>query len=144
TSLFPQRRCGRVNLFVGSSTARSRREQRRNDHKVVGEHRRSLPQVEALDSLGKAALHAATTSGEDGLPMKEADRTALIAGEAPIALVDAYLIDGITDEPVERGFVRIREGLIAEAGPMSAFRKAPGIERIVGLAGHALLPGLID
>ena len=54
------------------------------------------------------------------------------------------LIDGITDEPVDRGFVRVREGRIAASGPMSAYRKAGGKERVVDLAGHTLLPGLID
>jgi imidazolonepropionase-like amidohydrolase len=38
----------------------------------------------------------------------------------------------------------VREGRIAESGPMSAYRKAGGNEREVDLAGHSLLPGLID
>jgi imidazolonepropionase-like amidohydrolase len=76
--------------------------------------------------------------------MKEADRDSLIAGEVASAFVDARLIDGIADEPVERGFVKVREGRIAETGPMSAYRKAGGSERVVDLAGQTLLPGLID
>ena len=44
--------------------------------------------------------------------MKEADRNALIAGEVASTFVEARLIDGITDEPVDRGFVRLREGRI--------------------------------
>ena len=76
--------------------------------------------------------------------MKQADRDALIAGEAACAFVEARLIDGIADEPIDRGFVRLREGRIAEAGPMSAYRKGGGHERVVDLAGQTLLPGLID
>jgi imidazolonepropionase-like amidohydrolase len=80
----------------------------------------------------------------DGAAMKQADRDALIAGEVASAFVEARLIDGIGEEPVERGFVRVREGRIAEAGPMSAYRRAGGHERVVDLAGQTLLPGLID
>src|SRR5215467_1611777 len=76
--------------------------------------------------------------------MKQADRDALISGEVATAFVDARLIDGLADEPVDRGFVRVREGRIAETGPMSAFSKSGGNERIVDLAGQTLLPGLID
>jgi imidazolonepropionase-like amidohydrolase len=76
--------------------------------------------------------------------MKGADCNALIAGAAESVFVDARLIDGISDEPVERGFVRVREGRIAEVGAMSAYRTAGGNERVVDLAGHSLLPGLID
>src|SRR5215470_8520241 len=76
--------------------------------------------------------------------MKQADRDALISGEVATAFVDARLIDGIADAPVDRGFVRIREGRIAETGPMSDYRKAGGDERVVDLAGQTLLPGLID
>src|SRR5262245_13986036 len=82
--------------------------------------------------------------GRCGPVMKEADRDALIAGEVATAFVDARLIDGIADEPVDRGFVRVRGGRIAETGPMSAYRKAGGNERIVDLAGQTLIPGLID
>ena len=62
--------------------------------------------------------------------MKEADRDALVAGEAAIVFLDARLIDGIADEPLDRGFVRVREGRIVETGPMSAYRKAGGDERV--------------
>jgi imidazolonepropionase-like amidohydrolase len=75
--------------------------------------------------------------------MKDADREALIAGAA-CALVDARLIDGIADEPRERGFVRIRQGRIAQVGAMADFRGAGGEERLVELTGQTLLPGLID
>jgi imidazolonepropionase-like amidohydrolase len=76
--------------------------------------------------------------------MKQADRDALISGEVASAFVDARLIDGIADEPVDNGFVRVREGRIAETGPMSAYRKSGGNERVVDLGGQTLLPGLID
>lgn len=76
--------------------------------------------------------------------MKEADRDALVAGEAAIVFLDARLIDGIADESLDRGFVRVREGRIVEAGPMTDYRKAGGDERVVDLAGQTLLPGLID
>src|SRR5215813_15309278 len=76
--------------------------------------------------------------------MMQVDRDALSTGEVAIAFVDARLIDGLADEPVDRGFVRVREGRIAETGPMSAYRKSGGNERIVDLAGQTLLPGLID
>jgi imidazolonepropionase-like amidohydrolase len=76
--------------------------------------------------------------------MKEADRDALIAGAAESAFVDACLIDGVSDEPVNPGFVRVREGRIAASGPMSAYRTAGGNECVVDLGGHTLLPGLID
>jgi imidazolonepropionase-like amidohydrolase len=76
--------------------------------------------------------------------MKDTDREALLRGGRAFAFVDARVIDGVAEEPLERGFVRVREGRIAEAGPMSAFRKAGGDEHVVDLAGHTLLPGLID
>src|SRR5215471_7793298 len=76
--------------------------------------------------------------------MMEADRDALITGEVATAFVDARLIDGIADEPVDSGFVRVREGRIAETGPMSTYRKSGGNERVVDLGGQTLLPGLID
>jgi len=76
--------------------------------------------------------------------MREDDREALVAGEAASAFVDARLIDGITDEPVDRGYVRVRDGRISDLGPMSAYRKAGGYERVVDLAGKTLLAGLID
>ena len=60
--------------------------------------------------------------------MKEADRDALVAGETAIVFLDARLIDGIADEPHDRGFVRVREGRVAETGPMSAYRKPGGDE----------------
>ncbi len=76
--------------------------------------------------------------------MKEAEYNALIAGAAESVFVDARLIDGIADEPIERGFVRVREGRIAAFGPISAYRKAGGDELVVDLGGRTLLPGLID
>src|SRR5215475_3170321 len=76
--------------------------------------------------------------------MKQADRDALISGEFATDFVDARLIDGIADEPVDSGFVRVREGRIAETGPMSTYRKGGGNEHVVDLAGQTLLPGLID
>jgi hypothetical protein len=56
--------------------------------------------------------------------MKEADCDALIAGAPEIVFVDAALIDGISDEPLSRGFVRVRDGRMAASGPMSGYRKA--------------------
>jgi imidazolonepropionase-like amidohydrolase len=76
--------------------------------------------------------------------MREADGDALIVGPAESAFVDARLIDGISDEPVDRGFVRVRDGRIVAAGPMSVYRKAGANERVLDLAGHTLLPGLVD
>ena len=76
--------------------------------------------------------------------MKVVDRDALVAGEAVIIFLEARLIDGITDEPLDRGFVRVREGRIVETGPMSAYRKAGKDEQVVDLAGQTVLPGLID
>jgi imidazolonepropionase-like amidohydrolase len=76
--------------------------------------------------------------------MHDADRAALITGEVAIAFVDARLIDGVADEPLDRAFVRIRERRIAEVGPMSAYRQASRHERVIDLAGQTLLPGLID
>jgi imidazolonepropionase-like amidohydrolase len=76
--------------------------------------------------------------------MQDADRDALSAAGAACALVDARLIDGIADAPIDRGFVRVRGGRIAEVGPMANFRGGNGEERVVELTGHTLLPGLID
>ncbi|HZT47036.1 MAG TPA: amidohydrolase family protein, partial [Hyphomicrobiaceae bacterium] len=76
--------------------------------------------------------------------MKEAECNALIAGAAESVFVDARLIDGTADEPIERGFVRVREGRIAGVGPMSAYRKAGGDGLVIDLCGRTLLPGLID
>src|SRR6516225_9366845 len=79
-----------------------------------------------------------------GPAMKDSDREALIAGSAPCVFLDARLIDGVSDEPLERGFVRVREGRISEVGPMADFRSAGREERSVELTGQSLLPGLID
>src|SRR5262245_48165215 len=76
--------------------------------------------------------------------MKEIDGDALLSGPASCVFVDALLIDGVSDEPIPSGFVRLREGRIAEVGPMSAYRKAGGDEHVVELGGQTLLPGLID
>src|SRR5436190_238146 len=76
--------------------------------------------------------------------MKESDCDALVAGEDAIIFLDARLMDGIADEPLDSGFVRVHEGRIAETGPMSAYRKSGGDERVVDLSGQTLLPGLID
>jgi imidazolonepropionase-like amidohydrolase len=76
--------------------------------------------------------------------MKETDGDALLSGPASCVFVDALLINGISDEPIHRGFVRVREGRIAEVSPMSAYRKAGGDEHVVELGGQTLLPGLID
>jgi len=76
--------------------------------------------------------------------MKDIDVEALLSGLASCVFVDAHLIDGVLDEPIDRGFVRVRDGRIAEAGPMSVYRKAGGDEHVIGLAGQTLLPGLID
>jgi imidazolonepropionase-like amidohydrolase len=75
--------------------------------------------------------------------MKHADREALIAGE-PTTFINAQLIDGFGEEPLDRGFVRMREGRIAEVGCMAEYRRASDEERAVDLAGRTLLPGLID
>ena len=74
--------------------------------------------------------------------MNDADREALIAGGAA-TFVNARLIDGISDEPCEEGFVRVREGRISEVGPMAVYRRDGG-GHVVDLAGQTLLPGLID
>ena len=76
--------------------------------------------------------------------MKDSDLEALIAGSAPCVFLDARLIDGVSDEPLERGFVRVREGRISEVGSMADFRSAGREERTVELTGQSLLPGLID
>lgn len=75
--------------------------------------------------------------------MNQADREALIAEGAAAAFVGARLIDGIGDEPLEAGFVRVRDGRIAESGSMSQFRTDKE-ERVIDLAGQTLMPGLID
>src|SRR5262249_42351464 len=68
-------------LFGGSSPARrSLGQQRRNHHKVVREHCGSHPQFEALNPLGKTALHAAT-AGQHG-------DAALDSGAKALALLE--------------------------------------------------------
>ena len=76
--------------------------------------------------------------------MKEAERKALIAGGGGSAFLNARLIDGIGNEPLEGGFVRVRAGRITQVGPMSEYHRAPQEECAVDLGGQTLLPGLID
>ena len=44
--------------------------------------------------------------------MKDIDVEALLSGLASCVFVDAHLIDGVLDEPIDRGFVRVRDGRI--------------------------------
>lgn len=76
--------------------------------------------------------------------MNESEREALMSGPEASAFINARLIDGIADEPVEEGFVRAREGRIAEVGAMSAFHKDDSNERLIDLGGQTLMPGMID
>src|ERR1700682_6482700 len=55
------RRQSRMLVLGASSFARgSLRQQGRDPHQVVGEHRSAYEQLEALAALGETALHAAT------------------------------------------------------------------------------------
>lgn len=77
--------------------------------------------------------------------MKTEQRQALIAGAPEAALVHGRLIDGRGRDPVEDGFLRLRNGRIAEAGPMTDYGRPAGRGAVeVDLAGRAVLPGLID
>ena len=69
---------------VSSPARRSLRQQRRNDHEIVGEHCRADPQLEALASLCKAALHAATAGQHGDAPLD--------AGSKALALLKRYTL----------------------------------------------------
>ena len=79
------------------------------------------------------------------MELPDAHIAALRAGTATLAFVHARLIDGLGSQPVDDGYVVVRDGVIASLGPMAGYRRpdtAPLLE--VDTAGRTLMPGLID
>jgi len=62
---------------------------------------------------------------------------------APLALVNATVIDGTGAPPRAGMTIVIREGRIAELHP-SATRPAPAGSRVLDLAGRTVIPGLVE
>lgn len=60
-----------------------------------------------------------------------------------LCLLGGRLINGTGAEPVDRGYVRIRDGKIIETGPLAQYQKHDG-ELVFDVEGATILPGLID
>lgn len=81
-------------------------------------------------------LIAGFVSGGDG-------RNAVVAkADRPIALINANLIDGVSDEPRRGVTILIRDGRIDSIGSPGSAR--PTDAEVIDLAGRWVLPGLID
>lgn len=60
-------------------------------------------------------------------------------------IVDARLIDGTGADPLERGFIAIRDGRITEVGPMDRLNTMVADDVVrVDAGGRTIIPGLID
>lgn len=60
-------------------------------------------------------------------------------------LVNARLIDGLGNPPLEQGYVQVEEGRFARAGPVSDLPRSSADDTPrIDLAGQTILPGLID
>lgn len=70
----------------------------------------------------------------------------LIAGGKALCLLNARIIDGVREEPLERGFVRIAGDRITSVGSMREHRASDEDTEgcTIDLEGRTLLPGLID
>src|SRR5918992_5527149 len=62
--------------------------------------------------------------------------------EPVVALTGVTLIDGTGAAPRRDQTIVIREGRITEVGPASRV-KAPSGARVMSLAGHTVIPGLV-
>jgi imidazolonepropionase-like amidohydrolase len=63
---------------------------------------------------------------------------------APLCFVNARLVDGLADSPIDAGFVRVEDGRIAGVGRMADLARARDGARVVDVEGRTILPGLID
>lgn len=66
------------------------------------------------------------------------------AAGVPLCFVNARVIDGRGDPPLEDGFVNIEGGRIARVGTMRALGRASDGVQVVDVEGRTVLPGLID
>ncbi len=72
--------------------------------------------------------------------------TATTEASAPdLCLLGGRIIDGTGAEPIEHGFVHVRDGRIQATGTMAEFRPTDAVDAVrIDLDGRCLLPGLID
>ncbi len=67
------------------------------------------------------------------------------AKASDLCLLGGRIIDGTGAEPVEHGFVHVRDGRIQATGNMAEFRPTDAADAVrIDLDGRCVLPGLID
>jgi imidazolonepropionase-like amidohydrolase len=99
-----------------------------------------------LTTIGLTLL--AVTGGSGTLAAQRADalspnvRELVSVAEPVVALTGVTVIDGTGAAPRRDQTIIIRDGRIAEVGPASRV-KAPAGARVMSLAGHTVIPGLI-
>src|SRR5580704_5705764 len=85
------RRESRMLALGGSSFARgSLRQQGRDPHQIVGEHRSADEQLEALAALGETALHAATAEQHGDAPLDAGPKALPVLEGGP--LLDCFAL----------------------------------------------------
>ena len=93
--------------------------------------------------LGLAATAlAAPAAAQRADQLGRETREFVSASEPVVALVNVTLIDGTGSAPKRGQTVVIRDGKIAAVGP-SASTRAPEGARVMDLAGHTVIPGLV-
>ena len=96
----------------------------------------------AVAAAAPLALHAQAAGAPARPQLSDAVR-AFVAEDAPvIALTNVRVVDGTGAAPAEGRTIVIRDGRIAEVGPSAQVRVPQGA-RVLDLAGHTVIPGLV-
>ncbi|MFT5174232.1 MAG: imidazolonepropionase-like amidohydrolase [Gammaproteobacteria bacterium] len=66
-------------------------------------------------------------------------------GPNPLVFLHGRIIDGLGADPIDDGFIIIRDGKVAALGAMNSYQR-PAVDSLleVDVAGRTLMPGLID
>jgi imidazolonepropionase-like amidohydrolase len=96
--------------------------------------------IKVLSALALMVASPALAQRADQLT--NATRAFVSVPETVVALVDVTVIDGTGAAPRRNQTVVIRDGRIAAVGP-SASTRAPDGARVMNLAGHTVIPGLV-
>jgi imidazolonepropionase-like amidohydrolase len=101
---------------------------------------RHYPGIKVLSAL--ALMVAVPAPAQRADQLTNATRAFVSVPETVVALVDVTVIDGTGAAPRRNQTVVIRDGRIAAVGP-SASTRAPDGARVMNLAGHTVIPGLV-